>query len=404
MSPPIAYTARRRRPGIRLGAALGRRRRLRTGLVQSAYIVGAIGLGLLIPQISVGTTIESRSVREMLVAVGAAFVPFIGIIYSLLFLVVQFGTTTFTPRLNLFRDAPIVWHGFSFFTGVIVFAFTAALAIGKDDQTTLLLPIAVIVLVLVAIGMFRTLQSAAFTSIQLAATLAAVARRGRQVVDGVYPDPFDGATSEDGAPSGVRPTNGRDVLWPGRPATLQAIDIPRLMHAAQRTDAVIEVCVWPGDVLPEQSRVGVIHGGDQLEERELIRALQVGIERTFDQDPGLALRVLADIALRALSPAVNDPTTAVQALDQTDGLLRVIVNRELAVGTICSTNGEARVLLQPASFDDYVGIALDETIEASAPHAQVRRRVVRLLTDLAVIAPPARRASLDMRLERIRPA
>lgn len=47
-------------------------------------------------------------------------------------------------------------------------------------------------------------------------------------------------------------------------------------------------------------------------ERETIRALQVGIERTFDQDPGLALRVLADIALRSLSPAIDDPTTAVQ--------------------------------------------------------------------------------------------
>jgi uncharacterized membrane protein len=176
----------RRRPAMRMGAALRRRRRLRTGLVNLVYIVGALGLGLLVPQISVGATIESRRVTEMLVAVGAAFVPFIGIVYSLLFLVVQFGTTTFTPRLNLFRDSPIVWHGFSFFTGVIVFAFTAALAIGKDAQTTLLVPIAVMVAILVAIAVFRQLQGSAFKSIQLASTLAAVARRGREVVDGMY--------------------------------------------------------------------------------------------------------------------------------------------------------------------------------------------------------------------------
>jgi uncharacterized membrane protein len=390
---------------MRLGAALRRRRRLRTGLVQSTYIVGAFGLGLLVPQIEVGATVESRSVREMLVAVGAAFVPFIGIIYSLLFVVVQFGTTTFTPRLNLFRDAPIVWHGFSFFTGVIVFAFTAALAIGKDDQTTLLLPVAVIVLVLVAIAVFRTLQSTAFTSIQLAATLAAVARRGREVVDGVYPDPLGaGAASDQGTPSGARPTGGREVLWRSRPGTLQAIDVPRLVRAAERTGAVIEVCAWPGDVVPEQGRVGVIHGGDEPAERELIRALRVGIERTFDQDPGLALRVLADIALRALSPAVNDPTTAVQALDRIDGLLRVMVSRELAVGTIRTADGETRVLLRPASWEDYVGAALDETIDASGSQAQVRRRVDRLLTDLVAIAPPGRRESLQTRLERIRGA
>ena len=390
---------------MRLGATLRRRRRLRTGLVQIAYIAGAVGLGLLVPQISVGTTVESRSVREMLFAVGAAFVPFIGIIYSLLFLVVQHGTTTFTPRLNLFRDSPIVWHGFAFYTGVIVFAFVAALAIGKDDQTTLLLPLTVIVLILVAIGLFRRLQAAAFTSIQLAATLAAVVRRGREVLDGVYPDPIGaGNASDSGTPRPATPTEGRDVLWPSRPGTLQAIDVPRLVEAAERGNAVIEVCVWPGDVIPEEGRVGVTHGGGEEAEQELIKALHVGIERTFDQDPALALRVLADIALRALSPAVNDPTTAVQALDQVDTLLRVLVSRELAVGTIRDADGELRVRLRPASWEDYVGVALDETIDASGSQTQVRRRIERLLTELLAIAPAGRQESLQTRLGRTRGA
>lgn len=388
---------------MRLGAALLRNRRLRTRLVQSAYIIGAVGFGLLVPQLSIGATIDTRSVREMLVAVGAAFVPFIGIIYSLLFLVVQFGTTTFTPRLNLFRDSPIVWHGFSFYTSVIVFVFTAALAIGKDDQTTLLLPIVVIVLILVAIGVFRTLQGAAFTSIQLAATLAAVSRRGREVLDDVYPDPLIDTSPDPGDPSDGPPTGGHEVLWPGHPVTLQAINVPRLVSVAERLDAVIEVCVWPGDMIPEQGRLGVIHGGDEAAGRELVRALQVGIERTFDQDPSLALRVFADIALRALSPAINDPTTAVQSLDQIDGLLRVMVRRELEVGTIRATDGATRVLLRPASWDHHVGIALDEVIEASRTQAQVRRRVARLLTELIAIATPARRESLQARIDRLSP-
>jgi uncharacterized membrane protein len=203
--------------------------------VQAVYILGALGLGLLVPQISVGATIDSRRATEMLVAVGAAFVPFIGIVYSLLFLVVQFGTTTFTPRLNLFRDSPIVWHGFSFFTGVIVFVFTAALVIGKDAQTTLLVPIAVMVAVLVAIAMFRRLQGSAFQSIQLASTLAAVARRGREVVDGMYPHPIGAGSAPD---RGTEvPASGRDVLWPSRDATLQVIDVRRLVRAAERTSS-----------------------------------------------------------------------------------------------------------------------------------------------------------------------
>jgi uncharacterized membrane protein len=366
--------------------------------VQVVYILGALGLGLLIPSIGVGATIESRRATEMLVAVGVAFVPFIGIIYSLLFLVVQFGTTTFTPRLNLFRDSPIVWHGFSFFTSVIVFAFTAALAIGKDEQTTLLVPIAVMVLVVVAIAVFRALQSSAFRSIQLASTLAAVARRGRQVVDGMYPDPIGAEVAPDR--SVASRTGGLEVLWPSHAATLQVIDVRRLLSAAERADGVIELCVSPGDLIPEQSRVAVIHGGDESAEQDVIGALHVGIERTFDQDPGLALRVLADIALRSLSPAINDPTSAVQALDQVDGLLRVMMSRQLAVGTVSAPDGQPRVLLRLPTWDDYVGVALDETIASSGSSEQVRRRVDRLLTELAAIAPAARREALQARRAR----
>ena len=384
----------RRRSAMRMGAAL--RRRLRTGLVNLVYIVGALGLGLLVPQISVGATIESRRVTEMLVAVGAAFVPFIGIVYSLLFLVVQFGTTTFTPRLNLFRDSPIVWHGFSFFTGVIVFAFTAALAIGKDAQTTLLVPIAVMVAILVAIAVFRQLLGSAFKSIQLASTLAAVAGRGREVVDGMYPDAIGADAAPERAPTG--PASGRDVLWPKRDATLQIIDVRRLVRAAERTGAVVEVCVTPGEVIREQGRVAIVHGGDESTDREAVRALQVGIERTFDQDPGLALRVLADIALRSLSPAINDPTTAVQALDHVDGLLRVMMRRDLDVGTVTAPDGQTRVLLRLPTWEDYVTVALDETIAISDRSLQVRRRAERLLTELVASAPPGRRECLQSRI------
>jgi uncharacterized membrane protein len=80
------------------GAARQRQRRVGRALVNAAYILAATGLGLLIPRIPVGATVESRRVTEMLVAVGAAFVPFIAIIYSLLFLIVQFSSTAFTPR------------------------------------------------------------------------------------------------------------------------------------------------------------------------------------------------------------------------------------------------------------------------------------------------------------------
>src|SRR5262249_59383866 len=119
-----------------------------------------------------GVGFETRATRacELRIAVGAATTTFIGIVFSLLFLVVQFGSTAFTPRLNLFRDAPIVWRTFALYTGVVVYSFTAALVIGRDEHTTGAVPIVAFTAVLASLALHRRLQLSAFESIHLAST------------------------------------------------------------------------------------------------------------------------------------------------------------------------------------------------------------------------------------------
>ena len=138
------------------------------------------------PGIEVGFKIPTTRAIEMLIAIGAGTITFIGIVFSLLFLVVQFGSTAFTPRLNLFRDAPIVWRAFALYTAVVVYSFTATLVIGREETTSGLVPIVAFVSVLTSIVVYRRLQMEAFKSIQLASTLAQVAQRGREVIDGLY--------------------------------------------------------------------------------------------------------------------------------------------------------------------------------------------------------------------------
>jgi uncharacterized membrane protein len=219
------------------------------------YVAVAIALGLVVPETSVGASVPTPRTTEMLVAVGAGFVPFIGIVFSLLFLVVQFGSTTFTPRLNLFRDDPIVWHTFSFFTAVIVFSFTAAFQIGSAPETTTLVPIILGLLVVGAITLLRILLTTAFRSIQLASVLQQLAQRGREVIDGFYPDTIAASTPapQVSEPSARFPTElpgyGTEVLWPGRASILQALDVPRLVRLAEHENALIEMCVMPGETI-----------------------------------------------------------------------------------------------------------------------------------------------------------
>jgi len=394
---PAAYAETR--PVRKLGRALRRRRRLRVGITQLSYVLAGVALGLLLPRIPVGFTVPQAEAAQMLFAIGASLVTFIGVVFSLLFLVVQFGSTTFTPRLNLFHSAPIVWHAFAFYTGVLVFAFVAALSTSGDDRMTGLVPIVTIVLLLVAIALFRSLQMRAFSSIQLAATLAQVTQRGRQVLDGVYPDrPLPEAGSAHG-PRAL-PHGRRDVIWTAGPGIVQAIDVPRIISAARDADAAVEIVVPFGETVQQHAPVAVVHGSaDPSLDAVVLKAIRTGAERTFEQDPALALRVLVDIALRAVSSAINDPTTAVQVLNSEESLLRMLIRRDLNVREVTGPRGGARVILSLPDWDDYVALSFDELIEMGADHVQVRRRLERLLRDLIALAPASRRAPLQMRLD-----
>ena len=398
---PAAYA--QTRPVRKLGRALRRRRRLRVGITQLVYVLAGVALGLLLPRIPVGFTVPQAEAAQMLFAIGASLVTFIGVVFSLLFLVVQFGSTTFTPRLNLFHSAPIVWHAFAFYTGVLVFAFVAALSTSGDDSMTGLVPIVTIVLLLVAIALFRSLQMRAFSSIQLAATLAQVTQRGRQVLDGVYPDKPLPEAGDTGGPRDLL-DGRREVIWTAEPGIVQAIDVPRIISAARDADAAVEIVVPFGETVQQHAPVAVVHGtADPSLDAVVLKAIRTGAERTFEQDPALALRVLVDIALRAVSSAINDPTTAVQILDSEESLLRMLIRRDLDVREVTGSGGSARVLLSLPDWDDYVALSFDELIEMGADHVQVRRRLERLLRDLIALAPASRRGPLQTRLDGLAP-
>src|SRR5438270_5535539 len=151
--------------GRQIVGLLRRKRRLRAGALALLTTVFAIGLGIVMPQLPLGGKIATSRAIEMLIAVAAGTVTFIGIVFSLLFLVVQFASTAFTPRLNLFHEAPIVWRAFAFYVGVVTYSFTAALVIGRDQQTSEVVPLLAVVGVLASIVLYRQLQTAAFKSV-----------------------------------------------------------------------------------------------------------------------------------------------------------------------------------------------------------------------------------------------
>ena len=126
------------------------------------------------------------------------------------------------------------------------------------------------------------------------------------------------------------------MLHTGRPQVIQAVHVDALVAFAKEADAVIEVAATVGDTVLEKTPLLRVYSARQMIPEALLKsAIAIGDERTFEQDPKYALRILVDIAIKALSPAINDPTTAVQALDQIEDLLIRLGQRRLKVGELC---------------------------------------------------------------------
>jgi uncharacterized membrane protein len=144
-----------------------------------------------------------------------------------------------------------------------------------------------------------------------------------------------------------------------------------------------------------------VFGATTVPEGPVREAIQLGDDRTFEQDPKYALRLLVDIAIKALSPAINDPTTAVQALDQIEDLLIRLGRRRLEIGAFRDAHGTPRVVVSFPRWEDYLRLACDEIRSYGATSIQVMRRMNALMNDLLRSLPEERHAAVRHWQERL---
>ncbi|MFJ3501236.1 DUF2254 family protein [Streptomyces sp. NPDC090135] len=370
-------------------------RAVRRDLSQLLCAVAGLGLGLAAPLVTGGPQVDAGRVVSVLFPLGFGVIGLVSVIYSVLFLVVQFSASTFTPRLGLFRHEPVVWRTFAFAIGLFVFCVTSGLAIGSRTTVSAFVPCAAMVFTLIALGLMRTLQMKAFDSIQLGHALTAITARAHALYDGLYVRPYAPPSPK----ARPEPETGTyaEVRWTGPPAVLQSVDVPLLLDAARKDGSSVAFRVAPGTTLSEGTVIARVTG-DGPRAATLLGALSTGVERTFDQDPELPLRLLADIALRALSPAVNDPATAVEALDRLEALLLLLAGRDLDVGRFHDPAGRTRVSVPVPGWDRCVRTAVDDVLFAATGSPMALRRTRDLLHGLAERAPEDRRAVVLDRL------
>jgi uncharacterized membrane protein len=225
------------------------------------------------------------------------------------------------------------------------------------------------------------------TDLQITSVLRLIGDKGRDVIrDGFRrldkrpPSERHPAPELDG---GLGPTT-QIVTYSGQPQTIASLDIDALVQLGSKHGAVIEMVAAVGDTLVESGVVLRVRGAkSRIAEADLMHAVRLAAERTFEQDPKYPIRLLVDIAIKALSPAINDPTTAVQAMDQIEDLLRRLGRHDLDAGLARDPDGVLRLIVPMPTWEDYLALAFDEIRQFGVTSVQVMRRLRAALVALA---------------------
>jgi uncharacterized membrane protein len=343
-------------------------------------------------------SINSSSAAAALSALASGMLAFTGFVTSVILVVVQFGTGEFSPRfIAWFRRARTLKFALSTFSATFLFALLSTAQIGRG--TAAFVPsrtlIAALVLTLLSIAMFFVLINSTFTGLRVASVVQEIDGEARQVFDAVYPASASAAAEAEQTARSVNELTPVQTIHQGPVGSVVvALDRSGIVKFAERYDAVIELVPAVGDFVQAEGPLFNVYGSRRLPERRLRRGVVLGDERTLDDDPAFAIRMLVDVAIKALSPAVNDPTTAVQSLDRIEDLLRYAAPKHLSIGIVSDGHGEVRLVYPTPSWEDLVELALDEIRAFGAGQYQIARRLRALLDGLIGDVPEKRRPPL----------
>ena len=336
----------------------------------------------------------------VLSTVAASMVSLTALVLTITMVVVQLAMGQFSPRIvqRILRDKPSQL-AIGLFVATFVHAVLALREVTNNGDGTGHVPgIAVMtafLLVLASIAVLVIYVQHIGQALRVSALIELVGKDTRALLDRVYPDKGPALADEPGEPRLVRSTKSGVVT---------AIGSEQLVEEATRADCELELVPALGEFVPADAPLFRVLGEPvTLDEDRLRQALVVKLEPTLDQDVSYGIRLLVDIAERSLADSpLQDPTTAVQAIDRLHDILRQLARRPFPDGRHFDAAGQVRLTVRSLDWDAYVLLATDEIRLAGAGSPQVTRRLKSALTDLRSVAPPERIAVIDRQLERLR--
>src|SRR5262245_22545213 len=332
-------------------------------------------------------------------SLAGSMLTFIVFVLSTTLIVVQLASGQSTPRVIALV---LAMPGVKLALGLLTFTYAYTLAaLGRVSDRVPDLHVSVAVFLnLGCIVVFLVFVQRLATNLRPSSLIQLVADHARGVFEQMYPQPYDPNRAEQSAGPTSSAASTQVVELAGRSGTVVAFGTEELVRVAAEAEAVVELVPQVGDFIAVGDPLfRVVGAGRQVSAEELRACIAIGAERTLEQDPRFVFRILVDIASKALSPAINDPTTAVQALDQIQHLLLDLGRRQLDDGRVRDPAGELRLVYGTPNWADFVMLAVSEVRQFGAASLQVDRRLRAMLQHLLTALPEGRQQPIRKELE-----
>jgi uncharacterized membrane protein len=327
--------------------------------------------------------------------IAAATLAFVAVVFATTLVAIQLAASQYSPRtVRIFIRSRVTRLTLGLFLATFVFSLLilvsnrASVASAKQfapvvSVTTLL------ALTLATVFGFVVYLHSVVRLMRVQYLLEAIAAETRRAIEENFP-PASAYVDVEPPPPDPTP---RRLCYTGTAGVITATDLHGLTELCRQKECWLELTVGVGEYLAHGTPIALVHGGD-LRDHDVTRFFLIGGERTFVQDPAFGFRELVDIAIRALSPAVNDPTTGVQAIDRLSDLLGITGNRLDPTGLRVDSSGAVRVKRKLRNFDGLLVLSLTEVVRYGADAPQVVRRLRAVLDELEATLPAERQATI----------
>ena len=339
--------------------------------------------------------------RQMLSTLAGSMMTVLGVTFSMTLVALTLASSQYTSRvLRIFMRSRTTQTTLGVFAGTFTYCLIVLRTIRNDSVEEFIPGFAVFfafVLALGSVGVLIFFIHHIASSIQASSLIASVARETYSAIDRLFPSEKEqgaGENEDEDEEKLLRILN--EKTWCTVPAEesgyIQNVDSEALLHLAQEKKTILRMERGIGDFVVQKTALASL-ALEEAPDKETIAAINaaysISIYRTVDQDPAFGVRQIEDIALKALSPGVNDTSTAVMCVDHLTAILAHLIGRRLPPSRL-SQDGELRVITIVPTFESLLADSFDQIRRNAAGNVAIMACILSALDNVASLTDSQR--------------